>query len=479
MAKPKLLLVTDSAKIHTGLSEITRNIFHKGLFDLYKDKYDIYQHGWFNFTSVENVPWPIYSTNVTTEANGQQRPDDSDRYGQRSFEAVLAKVQPDIVWAFGDLWCFDHILNSPNRNKFRLVVYYTIDGAPYYGGFVNKDIDSEWGGKLAKADRVVVCSEFGEVVLHDSCPELDGKPIDVIYPPMDVNRFKILDPIQKKKTRVELYNAQVPTDAFIMGWVGRNQFRKQNHKMWEVMHYIKYGDYIECNQCNRVTVKEYNWSKMETRPGTYSIYEDGYDFKTCWYCKSSNITNGKPLTDIYLWQHTPRTDPGYSFNLHSRMWGVDDRMIYTGSVDGARGLTPDTVSKMIATWDVMLYLSGGEGFGVPAMESMMCGIPVIYTNYSSHADFCKYGGLPVRCSFIPELSYGIHRAIADTGNAVQQILWSYRNQDKLAAIGEKGREFGVTKSIPNIAAQWDNLFTEMMKQPIAMQGGKKIYAQII
>jgi len=478
MAKTKLLLVTDSARIHTGLAETTRLIF-KDLLNRYPDQYEIEQLGWFNFTQVEQVPWNIHTTNVTPKPGGVMEVDNEDRYGQRTFESVLAKVNPDIVWSFGDLWCFDHMLNSPNRNKFRLVVYYTIDGAPYFGSSITPGKSSEWGTKLVKADRIAVCTEFGDKVLHDSCPELKNRKIDVMYHPMDATRFKSFTPEEKLAKRKALYGSQVPVSAFILGWIGRNQFRKQNHKMWEVMHYVKHGDYIECKDCERITIKEWNWSSMEPHKGATYRYEAGYDFKSCWYCKSKNIEQGQPLHDAYLWQHMPKTDPGYNPGLHARMWDVEDRVIQTGSSDGARGLPPEVVAELMGSWDAMLYLSGGEGFGIPAFESLMSGVPVIYSNYSSHADFCKHGGLPVRCDFIPELAFGIHRAIADTGDAVRQILWAYRNRQELYLKGQMGRQFALSKNVTVVADQWHKLFQEMMAKPVALHGSKQVYAQIV
>ena len=104
--------------------------------------------------------------------------------------------------------------------------------------------------------------------------------------------------------------------------------------------------------------------------------------------------------------------------------------MYTGGLEQTKGVPPKVLADLISSWDGMLYLSGGEGFGVPAFEAMMSGVPVIYSNYSSHADFCKHGGRPVRCTYIPELAFGINRALVDTGDAVRQVLWAYENREE-------------------------------------------------
>jgi len=479
MSKIKLLLVTDSAAIHTGLAETTRLVFRK-LLEKHPDKYDIHQLGWYNIRAAESVPWPIYNTHVNTKPDGKAELDPTDRYGQRTFESIREKIKPDIVYSNGDLWCFDHILNSPNRNSFRLVTYYTIDGTPYWGGWLEPDEKSEWGEKLVKADRLVVLTEWGEHVLKNSCPELKDFPIEVIYHPSVTERFKVLDDEEKKIVRQKIYSPQINLDGFIMGWVGRNQFRKQNHKMWEVLHYMMYGDYIQCNACHRVTPKEWDHAARKTREvGALMMYDADYDYESCWHCKSDNVVEGKPLDDVYLWFHMNKQDPGWNPDLHSRLWDCDTRCIYTGGLDTSQGLPPDALAQLISSWDTMLYLSGGEGFGIPAYESIQCGVPVVYSNYSSHADFCKHGGLPVRVGFQPELAFAIQRAVADTGHAIEQILKLYNDRQLGKTLGQSGREYAATHDVNIIADKWDKVFTEMMDKPLPSAGNEKIYAQTV
>lgn len=45
--------------------------------------------------------------------------------------------------------------------------------------------------------------------------------------------------------------------------------------------------------------------------------------------------------------------------------------------------------------DVFLWPSRGEGFGLPPLEALACGMPVIASNYSSHLEFLKKDGKPL------------------------------------------------------------------------------------
>ena len=477
MKKTKLLISTDSATIHTGLAETCRLVFRR-LLEKYPNHYEIEQLGWFHAEGPEKVPWKIHRTEIRTE-NGRHSFVPQDKYGQKSFELVRNHFRPDIVWSNGDLWCFEHLLNSVTRNTFRLCVYHTIDGSPYFGTSIEPGVKSDWGNKLNKADEIVTLTEWGSDVLG-ALPELENKDIKVIYHPSDIERFKVLNSEQKKFIRSKIYPPTIKEDAFVLGWVGRNQFRKMNFKMWEVMHYLKFGDYIVCNDCERVTVKEWDKAKMQSREiGKLMQYDSDYDYSFCSHCKSENIHEGVPKDDTYLWLHTSKNDPGWKTEAMDAIWDVKDRISYTAGLNGAAGLPPDVLAQLISTWDGTLYLTGGEGFGVPAFESIMSGVPVIYTNYSSHADFCKHGGLPVKVTFIPELQLSIDRAIADTNHAIEQCLWAYENRDEFKQLGLNGRKFAETKSIDIIVDQWHELFQDMMTKPIAVEGGTKIFSNII
>jgi len=473
----KLLLNTDSAVIHTGLAETTRLVFRR-LLEKYPGKYIIEQLGWFHMpqhNSAEKVPWKIHNTIINN--NGF---DQDDKYGQKSFERVRAAFKPDIVYVNGDLWCFEHMLNSPTRNTFRLITYYTIDGEPYYGFNYNPGVSSDWGTKLSKADALVVLSKYGRHVLKGSCPELKDTNIHVIYHPSDLNRFHPVPLDELQEYRRSVYAPGIPVDTFIMGWVGRNQFRKQNYKMWETLHHIKHGDYIECNNCNRITRFEIDRStRLPRKIGTLRLYDPDYDYKSCWYCKSTDIVQGTPLSDVLLWMHMNKTDPGWRVPDLVNQWDIADKIIHPSYIDRAFGLPPEELATLIASWDCMLYLSGGEGFGIPVVESMASGVPVIYTNYSSHAELAENGGIPVRCDLIPELAFSINRSMADTNDAIAKVLWAYRNREELKALGYKGREWCEKQSIDIIVDKWDKIFTETMKCEIGVNSSSKLYADVI
>lgn len=339
---------------------------------MYPNKYHIEQLGFFHFDNTRIKPmWPIHRTNTINTPQGSKL-DDNDRWGAQSFHPTVARVNPDIVWGYGDMWHFLPVLTSPYRNTYRACIYYTIDGQPYYGQLY-PDGSTEWGKNLTKADRLVVLSHFGRETLKASCPELKDKDIDVLYYALDTNLYRQRTPEFLQKVKEHLLPKIIANDGFICGWVGRNQFRKQNYKLWEVLHYIVYGDYIQCNDCGRVSIKEWNHAARRTKdpkkyPGELdklTLYDHNYDYTYCWHCKSSKIRSGTPNPRFYMWLHMPKNDPGYNCEMHERMWNVSDHTLYSSGVNNTGGVPKEDLINLIQTWDCMFYPSGGEGFGCP------------------------------------------------------------------------------------------------------------------
>ena len=478
----KILINTDSATLHSGLAETTRNIFIP-LLERYPDKYEIHQCGWFHLTNREQVPWPIYPTIIKQTPQGPQV-DHEDRYGQKTLSGLIEKIKPDIVFGYGDLWTFDHILDSPIRNQFRLIIYYTVDGQPYFG-HLEGDKGTTWGKQLARADKIVTLSHFGKDTLLDGLPEIKNKDISVRYHPLALEMYPSKTEEQVQDMRSHILPPAMARDTFLCGWLGRNQFRKQNFKLWELLHYMVYGDYIECKDCGRITTKEWNHSAGKSKvigsrkqTDILTLYDMGYDYSHCWHCKSENIQEGVPDEKFYMWFHMSKNDPGYNPDLHERMWNVANRSIYTNNTNGLVGVSKQDVANLLSCWDMMFYPSGGEGFGNPPFEAMAAGCPVAFSNYSSHAEFARFGGLPVNVTYQPEMHHGIMRASVDTNHAVQQVLRLRRDKKLRKALGQRGKNYVAQYSTAHMVDPWNKVFTEAMEKPLPVEGDT-LYAQSV
>ena len=192
MSKTKILISTDSTVLHTGLAETTRLIFHT-LLDKYPDQYEISQIGLFHSNPVVQPRWQIFPTKVDRQPNGTFSFKGEDKYGQQTFPEVVQKVNPDIVFGFGDPWYVLHMCNNPLIKNYGLVLYLTFDGTPY-----SEKSDAPL---LKNADKLVIMSEFGKDIAQRCKPGLEEKDIEVMYSPADVERYKPLDEAEKIELR--------------------------------------------------------------------------------------------------------------------------------------------------------------------------------------------------------------------------------------------------------------------------------------
>lgn len=102
-------------------------------------------------------------------------------------------------------------------------------------------------------------------------------------------------------------------------------------------------------------------------------------------------------------------------------------------------LTADKLVPVIASASAMLYVSLFEGFGIPILEAMCCGVPVITSNVSSMPEVADGAALTVD----PE-------SVADIASAMQKLQEDPALRDQLV---EKGLQRASQFSWDHTAAQ--------------------------
>ena len=120
--------------------------------------------------------------------------------------------------------------------------------------------------------------------------------------------------------------------------------------------------------------------------------------------------------------------------------------------DNVRLLTQPMNRKELVQWleqgDVLLYLSGGEGFGLQPMEAMATGLPVIAMRQSGHLEYMVEGSVLE----VPSLGFEPAPSLtaiykepafiysADLDAAVAHLQWVAANRDAAAVQGMVGYE---------------------------------------
>ena len=454
--RTKILIIADSPVLPTGIAETIRLIF-RALLDNYGDRYELHQIGLGHCLAVTEPQWPVYPTKTVKRKDGEVSLADADLVGQKTFQEIVAKLHPDIVFAFNDPQRLRHLCVDAENRSYKLVLYLKIDGFP---------IPAAAGPILNKADLIVTMSERSRSELMSCCPSIEPGKVDYVYSPADTSRFTPVSDPEKMQLRESLLPDWMPKGAFLLGWVGRNRWRKQVWLLYKVIHYLRCGKYLVCSDCERVSL--FDWDPLgrchldeakcvlESRPG--------YKYDVCGHCGSSRVQSAEPLRDIFLWLHMPQDDPLGDWPLRwlEHEFGVqrDQDVYYTEGCGMNAALAPADMPTLYQLWDGLLYLSGAEGFGLPAWEAMCSALPVVYTNYSSHAEFLgdAQAGLPVEGILQPENKTGFWRMIADVPQAIAAVGEIYFNRELGRTLGANGRSF-VQRYTPEIQAErWHGIF---------------------
>jgi len=115
-------------------------------------------------------------------------------------------------------------------------------------------------------------------------------------------------------------------------------------------------------------------------------------------------------------------------------------------IDGV--LTNEEINKLYKEADCFVLPSHGEGFGLPAVEAMATGLPVITTNFLGSVDYAKRKYCyPIEIKYLEEAFYAPfygevgNWAYIDYKDIKKSMRYCYENQEKARRKGEKASIF--------------------------------------
>lgn len=407
----KILVTTNSAATRSSYGIVAKEIWTR---ILHADpSLKIVQHGWFH-QPVDDVPWEIIPTktpSVKPNSDGSIPPI-PDIYGEETFPSVVQNVRPDLVWGLGDPWMLEVQPRMKETCGYKYMFYCPVDSEPY---------TPRWGQMMSMADQLVAITDYGRDVLQE-IPQLKNHKISVIPHGVDLKIFNCVDKETRKSYRRDIGGGYISDETFVLGWIGKDQYRKQVWQLYELMYYLRSGEYIQCNSCGRITVKEYDPNVRAPRAiGQLRTYDSGYTYNRCWHCKSNDIKQAKPRENIVLWSHMHNA-PATSYDLQhlAYIYRINNSIFDASQQQDDRGLPVQAMNYIYNCMDAFIFPTGGEGFGLPALEAMACGVPVIYADYSGHTSFVE--GLPVRVRIFPEIRTQRYRCMVDMNHMIEQVI---------------------------------------------------------
>jgi glycosyltransferase involved in cell wall biosynthesis len=149
-------------------------------------------------------------------------------------------------------------------------------------------------------------------------------------------------------------------------------------------------------------------------------------------------------------------DVGYDLVTLLRRYGLEGRADVTGpnfSLDQA--LSDEQLNRLYNLFDVTVLPSSGEGFGLPIIESLAAGVPVVATDCSACSELVRGRGELVR--LLTTVTMGVNlieHAVIDVEDLAGRIEKLYRDPGLVRQYSAAGRAFAESLSWDELMPQW-------------------------
>ena len=403
--KTKILMMSDSPLLHTGMGVVLREIA-MGLIST--GRYEVIGLGWGHNGYPHNLPFQLLPASARDFGK-----DGYPQAGIPGFAQTVDMVKPDVVWALGDSWMLNWIKDLPNRKNFKYIQYMPIDGDP---------IPTEWIPWVSHAEKLVLYSKYGVDEIAKAIPEL--KPA-MIYHGTHPERYFPVSKEAKKEIKGKLSYWSVTgdnqisqmqglaDDTFVIGTVARNQPRKNFDKI------IK----------------------------AFSVF-------------------AKDKPNVRLWLHTAVQDAAYNLPKLAWMYGVGEKVCFTPNYNLTRGLSEQDFNLLMNVFDVHFLPTQGEGFGIPILETMSCGIPQVVTDYTAHVEWCKDSSVLIPVNrmddFITGIPHPVERAIPKVSECVKALETIYNDKALRERLSKNARAVAEKMTWDVTIPQWDKVIQEVV-----------------
>lgn len=195
----------------------------------------------------------------------------------------------------------------------------------------------------------------------------------------------------------------------------------------------------------------------------------------------------KGKEDVVLLLHTDAMPPGgegHGWVIDGLVWKFEKEtnqslfeskkvMLTESNMDvlTRQGIQPENLNDVYNLMDLFVYATGGEGFGLPAIECQSSGVPIIMSDNTTGPELVgksgelidmlkdKYGRMVGLIG-----TNGVENLIPDDKH-IAELLEKYYNDWKsdkklLKEMSDKGRKLALTYDWGIIAEQWIKLFEE-------------------
>lgn len=317
-----------------------------------------------------------------------------DAFGVGRLPRLIDRLRPDVVVLLNDPW------NISEYHKEIARYGLPAESTPPIVGCLAVDAKNQRGDQLNDLAHVVVWTRFAgeELIKGGYSGECSIIPLGV-----DTDLFY---PRDRSESRSLVCPAGLPEDAFIVGVVGRNQTRK----------------------------------RLDLTISYFAEWITRY-----------NITNA------WLFLHVaPTGDRGCDIRSLVRYHGLSGRVILSDP-GIERGTDNTLMPHVYSAFDVHLTTSQAEGWHLPSLEAMACGVPCIVPDFAALSEWPGDAAVKVHCSHttptapLNSLMYTIGE-VPDRVSTIAALHRMYVAGERREEYGRRGRELSLEARF-----RWSNI----------------------
>lgn len=374
---------------------------------------------------IDNIGWQWAGNPALFNDNWRVLPS-GGRFAREIIGHHMKIYKPDLLITLADLWNVQYVINMRRDFDFKWIEWLPIDGKPIS--------DIKWTSGYNGVDVITAMSDFGynELVegkrrwvekLEREEPETQ---IEKIYHGIDTDILRPYDEDHRLALRREYdWQDDFPYPSEIRGKFIRGEEKLENYFIFGI---------VARNQPR----KNYPWLLQ-----AWAEFADRHD-------------------NVLLWIHASPGDPA-GHNLHFIMdqLGISDSVIFSDSVSKWYGKSSAEMADIFNLFDVHFLPTAGEGFGIPTVEAMACGVPIAVTDFTTGTELTNNGkcGFLLKCdrlSIDPGHVFRVKFTSQEILDYLEEVYAMNESTRKQMAIKARLRAVDVYNA-DKIADQWRDL----------------------
>lgn len=424
--RKKAVFMTDSSFRKTGFG---RNIKEILLYLYRTGKYDLVEYccgtAWSVDPEHQRKPWKSYGAlpDAQAELNAIAPNDQAKRmiaYGPHYLDKVIYQEKPDVFFAIQDIWGIDFAADRQWFDKITSVFWTTLDSLP----ILDKAIEI-----APKVKNFWVWSEFAERAMK----KLGLGHIKTLHGAINDSYFRRLS--KEDRANLRAFHG-VPQDAFVIGFVFRNQPRKSVASLLEGYKMFK---------LNNLSIKN-------PRLLFHTHWNEGWNLHK--FLKEYEIPEEEVLTTHICEKcRSFRAQPHTKEHVKCPFCGNEESFVTTHP---GLGISESQLNEIYNLMDVYTHPFNSGGQEIPVQEAKLTELITLVTNYSCGEDMCEEGAGSLKLDWSPyrEPETQFIKATTNSYSICKQLtkVFNMPTESK-EKIGKQAREWVISKFSTKVVAK--------------------------